>query len=68
MLQGKRVMLWGKGSHAVGEGGFQGHGTQWGSLMARSKPNWCDLALHGWMQRLGQARVCPCVEPSQRPA
>lgn len=28
MLQGKRVMLWGNGGHAVGKGGFQGPGTQ----------------------------------------
>lgn len=68
MLQGKRAMLWGNGGHAVGKGGFQGPGTQWGSLMAPSKPSCCDLALHGWMQPLGQAGMCPCIEPSQQPA
>lgn len=74
MLQGKRVILWGnegrameQGGHAVGKGGFQDPGTQWGSLMAWSKPSWCDLALHGWMRRLGHAGICPCIEPSQQP-
>jgi len=57
-----------QGGHAVGKGGFQGPNTQWGFLVPRSKPSWCDLTLHGWPCWLGQAVMCHCTEPSQQPA
>lgn len=54
MLQGKRDVLWGNGGHAMAQGAhtvrkgvFQGPATQWGSLMAWSKPSWYDLTPHG---------------------